>query len=91
VFILAHPVLSRLALAWSAIPREIERFARSTAAGNCWIKGPPRALRVANGVSPWLDRNSAVEAIGDSNPPGMATVIGRAIMQAAGPGCSLGF
>jgi len=34
---------------------------------------------VANGVSEWLDRNAAVEAIGDSNPPIMLTVIGRAI------------
>jgi len=81
VFILANPCVSRLALAWSAIPSEIERFARSAAAGNHWIEGPPRALRVANGVSHWLDRNAAVEAIGDSNPPGMATVIGRAILR----------
>lgn len=91
VFILAHPGLERLAVAWAAVPREVDRFARSAAAGNHWFKGPPRAVRVAHGVSRWLDRNAAVEAIGDSNPPGMATVIGRAIMQAADPGCSLEF
>jgi DNA (cytosine-5)-methyltransferase 1 len=83
VFILAHACFARLALAWSEIPREIAEAARSTAAGNHWLEGPPRALRVANGPSEWLDRNAAVEAIGDSNPPGMATVIGRAILRAA--------
>lgn len=82
VFILANPCLARLALARFAVPREIERFARTAAAGNHWLAGPPRTLRVADGVSNWLDRNASVEAIGDSNPPGMATVIGRAIMKA---------
>jgi DNA (cytosine-5)-methyltransferase 1 len=82
VFILANPCLERLALAWSAIPSEIERFKGSAAAGNHWLEGPPRTLRVANGISHWGDRNAAVEAIGDSNPPGMATVIGRAVMRA---------
>lgn len=91
VFILANPSLQRLALAWSAVPREIEAIARSAAAGNHWIEGPPRTLRVADGISEWLHRNAAVEAIGDSNPPQMATVIGRAIMQVTDPGCSLGF
>lgn len=51
------------------------------AAGDPWHEGPPRGLRVADGASGWLDRNAAVEAIGDSNPPGMATVIGRAILR----------
>lgn len=82
VFILASPCLKRLEIAWSAIPSEIERFKGSAAAGNHWIEGPSRTLRVANGISHWLDRNAAVEAIGDSNPPGMATVIGRALMRA---------
>jgi DNA (cytosine-5)-methyltransferase 1 len=83
VFILANPCFERLALAWLAVPREIARFKGSAAAGNHWIAGPPRTLRVANGPSEWLDRNAAVEAIGDSNPPGMATVVGRAIRSVA--------
>ena len=82
VFILANPCLARLSIAWEAIPQEIERIARATTAGNPWHEGPPRGLRVANGPSGWLDRNAAVEAIGDANPPAMATVIGRAIMKA---------
>ena len=80
VFILAHPCLARLSIAWQAIPQEIDRIARATVTGNPWREGPPRTLRVAHGPSGWLDRNAAVEAIGDSNPPAMATVIGRAIM-----------
>jgi DNA (cytosine-5)-methyltransferase 1 len=79
VFILAHTCFARLALAWEAIPREVAATARSAAAGNHWIAGPPRALRVADGISEWLDRNAAVEAIGDSNPPAMLACIGRAI------------
>lgn len=82
VFFLAHACLARLSLAWQAIPQEIDRIARATAAGNPWREGPPRTLRVANGISGWLDRNAAVAAIGDSNPPAMATVIGRAILYA---------
>lgn len=80
VFILANPCLARLSIAWQAVPQEIDRIARAAAAGNPWHEGPPRSLRVANGPSGWLDRNAAVEAIGDANPPAMATVIGRAIM-----------
>lgn len=83
VFILAHPCFARLALAWQAIPCEIAAVARSAPAGNHWLAGPPRALRVVNGVSEWMDRNAAVEAIGDSNPPVMLTVIGRAIVRAS--------
>jgi len=82
VFILAHPCLSRLALAWQAIPSEIEGFARATIAGNHWLEGPPRTLRVVDRPPHRLDRTASIEAIGDSNPPGMATVIGRAIMSA---------
>jgi DNA (cytosine-5)-methyltransferase 1 len=82
VFILANPCLARLSIAWQAVPQEIDRIARAATAGNPWHEGPPRSLRVANGPSGWLDRNAAVEAIGDANPPAMATVIGRAIMKA---------
>jgi site-specific DNA-cytosine methylase len=82
VFIFAHACLSGLEIAWSAVPREIERIKGSTAAGNYWFEGPPATLRVVDGPSEWLDRNAAVEAIGDTNPPQMMTVIGRAIQTA---------
>lgn len=81
VFILANPCLARLTVAWQAIPSEIERYARAAASRNPWREAPPRSLRVANGVSGWLDRDASIQAIGDANPPGMATVIGRAIMK----------
>ena len=84
VFLLAHPCLARLSIAWQAIPQEIDRIARAATPGNPWREGPPRTLRVADGPSGWLDRNAAVAAIGDSNPPAMATVIGRAIALASG-------
>lgn len=85
VFILANPCFQRLAVAWAAIPREIEKTKGSAAAGNHWFEGPPGTLRVVDGPSEWLDRNAAVEAIGDSNPPQMMTVIGRA-MNRSDPG-----
>jgi site-specific DNA-cytosine methylase len=82
VFILAHRCRKRLEVAWSEVPREIERLKGSAATGNCWFEGPPGTVRVANGPSEWLDRNAAVEAIGDSNPPQMITVVGRAVLTA---------
>lgn len=81
VFILAHACFARLALAWQEVPRAVAEVSRSAAAGNHWIAGPPRTLRVADGPSEWLDRNAAVEAIGDSNPPQMVTAIGAAILR----------
>lgn len=82
VFILANPCFARLQVAWQAVPSEIERVAGSAASGSAWRSPPPRGLRVAHGPSGWLDRNAAIEAIGDSNPPAMATVIGCAILAA---------
>lgn len=87
VFILAHRCLARSRLAWQTIPQEVSRIKRSATAGNPWMSPPPRTMRVANGSSTrlhqgyeWQDRKTAIRAIGDSNPPIMATVIGRAIL-----------
>ncbi len=95
VFILAHPCLSRLEVAWATVPQEIDRVARATSSGNHWRAGVPGTMRVANGRPGSLDgiaaaavrgevndRAERIEAIGDSNPPQMAEVIGRAIMAA---------
>lgn len=82
MFILAHPCLSRLAIAWQAVPREIERIARGTVAGNHWASGVPGALRVVDRPPYRPDRRDRIEAIGDSNPPAMMAVIGRAILAA---------
>lgn len=82
VFILANSSFQRLAFAWQEIPYQVEAIKRATAAGNHWLQGPPGTLRVVDGVSSWLDRNAAVKAIGDSNPPQMMMAIGRSIMAA---------
>ena len=82
MFLLAHGDRERLALARQAGSREIERYAGGTAAGNPWIAGIPGDLRVDYGVPGGLDRRKRIAAIGDSNPPGMMTVIGRMIMAA---------
>jgi site-specific DNA-cytosine methylase len=81
VFILANPCFARLALAWQEIPREVAEISRSAAAGNHWIEGPPPGMRVVDGPSEWMDRNAAVEAIGDSNPPQMMAAVCKAIMK----------
>lgn len=82
MFTVAHRDVSRLEIAWRSITREVERVARGTAAGNPWAAGVPGTLRVAAGLSHGMDRRRRIEAIGDSNPPVMATVIGRAIVSA---------
>lgn len=80
VFILAHRDLQRLQSAWSRIPSEIESISWGALAGNPWIEGVPRALRVDTGPAQKLDRRRRIEAIGDANPPIMSTVIARAIL-----------
>lgn len=82
VFTLAHRDLSRLEVARAAGPREAERVARGAADGNVWAAGVPGDLRVADGLPARLDRRARIEAIGDSNPPVMMTVVGRAILAA---------
>lgn len=87
VFTLAHRDVSRLEIARQTGPREADRIARGTVAGNPWLSGPPRSLRVADGISGGLHgysvgRQRRIEAIGDSNPPAMMTAIGRAILLA---------
>ena len=87
MFALAHRDLSRLEVAWQAGPREADRIARGAIDGNPWLSGPPRGLRVADGVPGGMDgyslnRQRRIEAIGDSNPPALMTAIGRAILEA---------
>ncbi len=82
-FALAHRDHERLEIAWQAGPREAERIKRGAADGNPWRAPVPRTLRVADGVPGGLDRKKRIMAIGDSNPPVMLTVIGRAILEAA--------
>jgi DNA (cytosine-5)-methyltransferase 1 len=82
MFTLAHRDLSRLEIARLAVAREVERIAGGATDGNPWRAGVPRTLRVASGLPSGMDRRRRIEALGDSNPPVMAMVIGRAIMRA---------
>lgn len=90
VFVVANPRLSRLALAWQAGPREIDRLKRAAAARAYWspdqlFSGRVDALSAGEMVrSESRLRRERIEALGDSNPPVMMEVIGRAILAAHG-------
>ncbi len=79
VFLIANRDLSRLEIAGAAIPPTVDLLSRRAATGNPWGAGVPGTLRVADGVPGRVDRRERIEAIGDSNPPIMMTVIGTAI------------
>jgi site-specific DNA-cytosine methylase len=89
VFMVASTMLKRLALARSALPRAIAEGRRSADARGDWDPDKLGALRVDARSAGEMDRGIAsrirrerVEALGDSNPPHMAEVIGRAILAA---------
>lgn len=88
VYIIASPSLSGLEIAWSAIPSEVDRAKRAADAGGAWDAGQLGALRVDARSAGEMDRSRSrarrerIEALGDSNPPIMAEVIGRAIVVA---------
>lgn len=92
VFIIASTSLPRLALAWSAVPSEIERVKGAAIARGAWDAGKLGALRVDAKSAGEMDRPGVdlasafrvgrIEALGDSNPPEMIEVVARAIMRA---------
>jgi site-specific DNA-cytosine methylase len=90
VFILACTDEPRLALAWAAVPRAIECVARAARARGDWDPDKLAALRVDARSAGEMERPGSavrkqrIEALGDSNPPHMAEVIGRSIMAAKG-------
>jgi DNA (cytosine-5)-methyltransferase 1 len=91
VFVLASPSLSRLAVAWSAVPSAIERVARAADARGDWDPDQLAALPVdarsagqMDGGPASRERREWIEALGDSNPPAMMEVIGHAILAAHG-------
>jgi DNA (cytosine-5)-methyltransferase 1 len=90
VYLMACPSLPRLEVAWRSIPSEIERVARAANARTDWGTDKLAALPVVARVAGDMDRGprsayrkEAIDALGDSNPPQMAEVIGRAILAAA--------
>lgn len=89
VFLVASPSLPRLALAREALPSAIAGVKRAADARGDWDPDQLAALPVAAGAAGEMDRGPRsrerrewIEALGDSNPPHMAEVIGRAIMTA---------
>ena len=85
VFLVACPDLPRLAVARSAIPSAVAGAKRAAAARGDWDPCELAALPVDAGAAgeSGRERREHIEALGDSNPPGMAEAIGAAIMRAS--------
>lgn len=89
VFILACASLPRLEVAWSAVPQAIADVARAANARGDWSPDKLAALRMDARSAGEMERSESairrerIEALGDSNPPHMAEVIGRAIVAAS--------
>ena len=84
VYIIASTSLPRLEVAWQARSSAIERVARATASRGTWHPDSIPAF----GLDTWRsedvhERRQRIEALGDSNPPAMAEVIGHMLMAAA--------
>lgn len=84
VFLVACTSVSRLAIAWRAVPSAIDRVKRAANARGDWDPDklatiPVDAWRAGERGAP---RREMIEALGDSNPPHMAEVIGLAIIEA---------
>jgi DNA (cytosine-5)-methyltransferase 1 len=89
VFILACASLPRLEIAWSAVPSAIERVKRAADARGAWnpdqlatLPVDARSAGEMDGGPRSRERRERIEALGDSNPPAMMEVIGRAILAA---------
>lgn len=83
-YVVAGSSLSRLALARAALPQAIERAKGAAASRGDW---DPDSIP-AFGMDAWRaegvhERRERIEALGDSNPPAMAEVIGHMLAAAA--------
>lgn len=83
VYVLACTSLPRLEIAWAAGPSAIESTKRAADARGDW---DPDAIPAFD-LDTWRtedvhERRERIEALGDSNPPAMAEVIGRMISAA---------
>jgi site-specific DNA-cytosine methylase len=86
VFLISCTSLPRLEIAWKAGPSAIERVARAADARGAWNPDILEALPVDARSAGEFDRGprsrerqELIEALGDSNPPGMAEVIGHCL------------
>lgn len=89
VFLVASPSLPRLEVARDALPRAIDSVKRAADARGDWNPDQLAAIPVDARAAGEFDqgpasreRRARIEALGDSNPPHMAEVIGRAIVEA---------
>lgn len=89
VFLVACTSLPRLEIARQSLPRAIEETKRAADARGDWNADQLAALPVDARAAGEFDRGprslarrERIEALGDSNPPHMAEVIGRAIVEA---------
>jgi len=89
VYLVASTSLPRLEVARSALPSAIEAVKRAADARGDWDPDQLAALPVDARTAGEFDRGARsrarrgmIEALGDSNPPHMAEVIGRAIAAA---------
>lgn len=92
VFLVACTSLPRLEIAWSALPSAVEGVKGAAVARGDWDPDQLAAIPVDARTAGEFDRGVAsrarkerIEALGDSNPPHMAEVIGRVIMVACSP------
>lgn len=81
VYLLACTSLPRLEIAWQAGPSAIERAKRAAIARGDWDASAIPAFDLdawrSEGVH---ERRQRIEALGDSNPPAMAEVIGHMLL-----------
>lgn len=88
VFLISCTSLPRLEVAWAARSSALERTARAADARGAWDPDQLEALPVdARSAGEFRssaarDRIEWIEALGDSNPPGMAEVIGYMLAEA---------
>lgn len=88
VYTMGCTSLPRLEVAWKSIPEQIDHVKRTAASRDDWradkLATLPLVARTAgdlDGGYRSAERRRRIEALGDSNPPQMAEVIGRAIMR----------
>lgn len=83
VFMVACTSLSRLEIAWRSVPSAIDRVKRAAASRGDWLPDSIPSFGVDAWRSEGVDeRKQRIEALGDSNPPHMAEVIGLCIVAA---------
>lgn len=86
VYLIACTSLSRLEVAWQAGPSAIDRAKRAAVARGDWHPGSIPAFDLDTWRAEDVhERRERIEALGDSNPPAMAEVIGYMLSDACAP------